>query len=162
MNNDERIQLDKLIKGYQSVDTTDKIRSLKHSEKIKQDINQYQIISKKYERLRKSNPNQFEQIMVKHCNFLFTNYTIIFNKLKKNFLNLSLLYKFIDELKNIEDGKCDQHEASVNVGKILKEIYIDSALTEDSIRNKTSKPNFLKPIKKNFTWKQYKLMNEEI
>ena len=31
-------------------------------------------------------------------------------------------------LQKIEKGECDQHEASVIVGTILKELYIDSAL----------------------------------
>ena len=32
------------------------------------------------------------------------------------------------ELKAIEDGDKDQHEASFTVGKLLKELYKDSAL----------------------------------
>jgi hypothetical protein len=31
-------------------------------------------------------------------------------------------------LREIEDGKLDQHEGSFEVGKILKSIYVDSAL----------------------------------
>ena len=38
-----------------------------------------------------------------------------------------MLNNFISCLKEIEDGKVDQNEASVKVGTILKEIYIDSA-----------------------------------
>jgi hypothetical protein len=34
----------------------------------------------------------------------------------------------IQILRDIEDGKLDQHEGSFEVGKILKKIYIDSAL----------------------------------
>ena len=39
-----------------------------------------------------------------------------------------MLNKFLNVLKQIEDGKIDQHEGSYMVGTILKEIYIDSAL----------------------------------
>lgn len=96
--------------------------------------------------------------MIKHCNFLFNHYTILFNKLKKDNLNLQLMMKFLEELKNVEDGKYDQNEASVNVGKLLKEIYIDSALYEQSKRDKNMKDKvqFKKPISKNLTWKTYK------
>ena len=38
---------------------------------------------------------------------------------------------FIDKLKEIEDGEVDQHEASVDIGKILKQMYIDSALKRE-------------------------------
>ena len=34
-------------------------------------------------------------------------------------------------LKSIEDGNCDQHEGSVKVGKLLKELYIDSAMRQE-------------------------------
>lgn len=158
MNNNDRIQLDDLIKQYGSTDTTNKIRELKHSSKIKQDISNYVNISKKYSNIKKNNPKQFDTIMIKHCNFLFNHYTILFNKLKKDNLNLQLMMKFLEELKNVEDGKYDQHEASVNVGKILKEIYIDSALYEQSKKDKNMKDKvqLKKPISKNLTWKKYK------
>jgi hypothetical protein len=41
---------------------------------------------------------------------------------------LSILGRLLGVLKLIEDGKVGQHEASVEVGKLLKQIYIDSAL----------------------------------
>lgn len=162
MDNNDRIQLEKLVKGYGAVDTTDKIRELKHSSKIRQDILNFNDISKKYVNIKKNNPAQFEKIMVKYCNFLFNHYTIIFNKLKKGNLNLNLMIKFIDELKNIEDGKYDQHEASTYVGKILKEIYIDSALCEQSkieSKLKHKKTVYKKPIANNLSWKKFKTMN---
>jgi hypothetical protein len=61
-------------------------------------------------------------------NWLFTYYTDIFNRILKSELDISMFHKFIDILKQIEDGTVDQHEASFRVGTILKEIYIDSAL----------------------------------
>ena len=39
-----------------------------------------------------------------------------------------ILFQFLDVLKNIEEEKIDQHEGSFKVGKLLKEIYVDSAL----------------------------------
>ena len=42
-------------------------------------------------------------------------------------LILSILTKFLDVLKLIEDKKIDQHEGSFKIGKYLKEMYIDSA-----------------------------------
>jgi hypothetical protein len=42
--------------------------------------------------------------------------------------------KLIQILKLIEDGMVDQHEGSVAVGKLLKELYVDSAMkTADNI-----------------------------
>jgi hypothetical protein len=63
-------------------------------------------------------------------------------------------------LKNIETGKTDQHEASFKIGKLLKEMYIDSALkqAEKHDRNEKKKP----PRKeKKISWDQFKKMNTE-
>jgi hypothetical protein len=42
-------------------------------------------------------------------------------------LDLTIMTKILTVLKLIEDGKTDQHEGSVMVGKLLKELYVDSA-----------------------------------
>jgi cell division protein YceG involved in septum cleavage len=81
-----------------------------------------------YSRLVKSNPKQFDTICVSRCAFLFTYYTDLYNKLKSGEIDLNLLFKMIQILREIEDGKLDQHEGSFEVGKILKSIYVDSAL----------------------------------
>ena len=47
------------------------------------------------------------------CCFLKNNYKNIFDRVMKNELDLNLLYKFINILKDIEDGHMDQHVASV-------------------------------------------------
>ena len=77
---------------------------------------------------KKSNPKQFDAICVSRCAFLFKFYTDLFNRLKTGEIDLNLLFKMIQILRDIEDGKLDQHEGSFEVGKILKSIYVDSAL----------------------------------
>jgi hypothetical protein len=79
---------------------------------------------------------------MKECGFLFTNYTDIYNKVKKDEIDLIMLNKFLDVLKRIEDGELDQHEGSFLVGTILKEMYIDSALKKaDKLNEKYEKEN---------------------
>ncbi len=90
---------------------------------------------------------------------MFNNYTDIFNKVKKDEIDLTMLNKFLNVLKQIEDGKIDQHEGSYMVGTILKEIYIDSALKKaEKLDKKNSKKNkeekTLKPVK--ISWREYK------
>jgi hypothetical protein len=65
--------------------------------------------------------------------------------------------KLLIVLKLIEDEKVDQHEGSAMVGKILKELYLDSAMKKADNLDKihaSDKPttNDGKPV----TWKQYK------
>jgi|TARA_B110000259_G_C13670886_1_gene264276 hypothetical protein len=75
------------------------------------------------------------------------NYTLIYNKLLKNDLDIKILYKFLDVLETIENGTSDQHEASYEIGLLLKKIYVDKKL-EDAPNN------FVSPTK-NISWKKY-------
>ena len=128
MNDDERLNLRKMIAANSTEDNTSKIRNLKHGELIRADVATLLKVKHDYARLEKSNPAQFDAICVSRCAFLFKHYTDIFNKIKKNEMDLTILMKFVSVLKLIEDGKIDQHEGSFEVGKLLKQIYVDSAL----------------------------------
>ena len=152
MDDKHRLNLKKLISEYNPVETTEKIRELKHSDKIRHDISVYIILKKKYSRL------SFEQqvnIFQNQCNFLYTNYTNIFNKLVKNELNLTILNQFLTILNYIEIGKINQHEGSAMIGQILKELYIDSALKKNKKRDKHKKIEKTRKAK-NITWAEYK------
>ena len=74
--------------------------------------------------------------MISKCQFLFTYYTDIFNRVRKDELDLNIFNEFIDILERIENSELDQHEGSFEVGKLLKKIYIDSALKKANKLNK--------------------------
>ena len=63
------------------------------------------------------------------------------------------------ETIEIEDGNLDQHEGSVKVGQLLKELYIDSALKSqkemEEKEKKRKKQSFKRPARK-VSWKDYK------
>ena len=84
----------------------------------------------------------------KNVFFLFKNYTLIYNKLLKNDLDIKILYTFLDVLETIENGTRDQHEASYEIGLLLKKIYIDKKIDD------TSANQFIVPTN-NISWKQY-------
>ena len=68
-----------------------------------------------------------------------------------------------DQLEELEDGEVDQHEASVKIGQVLKEMYIDSALKTEKqyeAKNKKHKKKYKKPEKK-ITWEEYKRMVQQ-
>jgi hypothetical protein len=152
MDEKSRLNLKKLISEYKPEETTDKIRSLKHSKMIRQEVMSYMSIKQKYSRLSKE---QLYTMYQNKCNFLYNNYTNIFNKLVKNELNLQILNKFLIILSYIEEGKIDQHEGSVQVGNILKELYIDSAIKKDQKMNKYKKVEKKRKAKK-VSWNEYK------
>jgi len=162
MNEEERLNLRKMIAANNSEDNTNTIRKLKHSELIRSDVALMLKLKHEYARLAKSNTAQFDAICVSRCSFLFNNYTDIFNKLKKDEIDLTILTKLVNVLKLIEDGRIDQHEGSFEVGKLLKQIYVDSALRKSehlddaaaSSAAKKAQPPVAKV--KDVSWKQFK------
>ena len=65
--------------------------------------------------------------------------------------------QMLNVLKQIEEGEVDQHEGSVLVGKILKEIYIDSALKSSENLDKQSKQDEVELVDQiKISWKEYK------
>ena len=105
---------------------------------------------------------QFKEICKGRTEFLYNNYTNIFNKLISDDLNLEILHKFLVVLERIENEEIDQHEGSFLVGKLLKELYVDSALREDNKREKKQKKE-KKPTNPNakMTWGEYKKTMEQ-
>ena len=136
MDKAERLHLQKMINANNVKDQTSNIRQLKHSNKIFRDVRHMQMLKNKYTRL---DPKTLSDMCFHQCSFLSSQYTDIYNKLYKDELNLDILYKFIRELKAIEEGDKDQHEASFTVGKLLKELYVDSALRKAEKLNNDGK-----------------------
>jgi len=128
MNPDEKLHLQKMIAANDTEDNTSMLREYKHSTQISNDVSTMIKLKRDYARLAKSNPKQFDAMCVSRCAFIFKYYTDIYNRLKSGEIDLNLLFKMINILRDIEDGKLDQHEGSFEVGKILKSIYVDSAL----------------------------------
>jgi hypothetical protein len=152
MDSQDRLNLKRLISEYKPEETTEKIRELKHSTKIKEDVERYLKLKSKYARLPRQTQIQMYQ---NQCTFLYENYTNIFNKLIKEQLDLTILYRLLIVLKGIEDKKYDQHEGSVMVGQILKQLYIDSALKGGNQNEKKEKSERKRKGKK-ISWGEYK------
>tara|TARA_Y100000741_G_C18239833_1_gene553182 strand:- start:1079 stop:1567 length:489 start_codon:yes stop_codon:yes gene_type:complete len=153
----EKHQLKKMIEANDTKDMTDKIRQNQHSVKIKENIEM--IIKLKNENLHTYNTNfaEFENIVLQHCGFLFTHYTDIYNKIMKDEININILNKLLNVLKQIEDNKLDQHEASFLVGTILKEMYVDSAIKKaEKLDENSEKEKNQRPKPRNISWTEYK------
>lgn len=152
MNVNERINLQKMIDENNVDDFTNDIREKKHSDKIKKDVDKLLDI------MRNDNlsENELDELCVKNCIFLFNNYTDIYNKVKKNEINLNILWKLLDILKKIENYELDQHTGSYEVGKLLKEIYIDGVLKKEKKLNENENENKRKITNNLLSWKEYK------
>lgn len=155
MNDSQRLQLSKMIKTNDVEDFTNVIREKNHSKLISQDITTMNKLKKDYADLAVTNPEQYNDMLSSQCYFLYQNYTDLFNRLKKDELDLTIMNKFIGILRQIELGEIDQHEGAYMVGKYLKEIYIDSAMKRgDKLDKEFSNPDA--PSYKDISWSQYK------
>lgn len=158
MNEKERLQLNKMIKVNNVEDQTEQIRKLKHSSILKKEIHELLLLKEKY----REQPEQLLNESIIHCNFLYTNYTDIYNRVKKDEINIDLLFHFIHVLSQIEEGLIDQHDGSFMIGKLLKEIYVDSALKKaEKLDKEHGSENIVyeKPIE--IHWKQWKNSNHK-
>lgn len=157
MDENQRLHLQKMISANNVEDQTGLIRDLKHSHILRENVNNLVMLKAKY-------PDDADSLNLEamsECNFLFTYYTDLYNKIRKDEIDLKILFQFIDVLAKIEEGKIDQHEGSFEVGTLLKKIYIDSALRKAEKLNAESdkmEPEYKGP-QVEISWKQFKTMN---
>ncbi len=154
MDEKAKLQLQNMIKANNVEDQTDLIRELKHSHILRENVNNLILLKAKYP----DDQDALNLEAMSECNFLFTYYTDIYNKVRKDEIDLKILFAFFDVLRQIEDGELDQHEGSYKVGLLLKEIYVDSALRKADKLNKDSEnkePEYKGP-QVNISWKDFK------
>ena len=147
MNQTEKLQLQKMITENNVEDQTELIRQLKHSVVLREDVNNLLLIKSNF-----TDPDEINLEGMVTCNFLFTYYTDIYNKIRKDEIDYAILFKFLDVLKKVEDGAVDQHEASYEVGTLLKKLYVDSAVRKadklnEKYDNERKAQEDLEPVK---------------
>lgn len=158
MDEKQRLHLQKMIAANNVEDQTESIRRLKHSSVLRDELNNMVLIKAKY----RDDPDKVHLECMNECNFLFTYYTDIYNKVRKDEIDIHILYQFLGVLKKIEDGLLDQHEGSFQVGTLLKKLYVDSALKKAEKldeENKNTKVEQAKPSLQ-INWKQFKKINK--
>ena len=158
---DERLNLQKMVNEMGSEDNTDHIRKVKHSILLRDEIRKLDTFKQKHTEMQRTDKDKFMELSRAETPFLYNNYTDIFNRLIKDELNLEIMTKLLIVLKLIEDGKVDQNEGSVMVGKVLKELYVDSALKQaEHLDSKAPVPETPTPTTSSnpISWKEYKSM----
>lgn len=159
LTKDERLNLKKMINESECDDNTDNIRRLKHSVLMRDDIRKIDTLTNTHSEMKNTNISAFTELCQTECVFLYTNYTDIFHKLIKDELDLTIMTKLLTILKMIEDAKVDQHEGSVMVGKILKEMYVDSATRELNHLNEHRDSERVPPSDgSKISWNEFKKM----
>jgi hypothetical protein len=157
----ENLDLKRLLRESDATDNTEYIRRVKHSLKIRDDVVALTKLKEKY------SGNQLQSKALEVAPFLHENYTDIFKKVLEDELDLEIMSRLLLILKLIEDERVDQHEASVMVGKILKELYVDSALKKCKKLDEAQAPGEeqQQPIyieEKPISWSQWRAKRAEI
>ena len=161
MGDKERLQLQKMLKEGDVLDQTELIRKLKHSVIMRKEIDTLL-------QLKKTHGNDMDALNMEcmiNCSFLFNYYTDLYNKIRKDEIDMSILFQFIEVLEKIEEGKIDQHEGSFMVGSLLKKIYIDSALKKgDKLDQEHTEANDEPPQKEALavSWREFKHMKKNV
>jgi hypothetical protein len=162
----EKLDLKKLLKESDAQDNTDYIRRVKHSVKIRDDIRALDKLKKSEALLYQTDPARFTEVAQRIAPFLHENYADLFKKMVAEELDLAIMSRLLAVLKLIEDGKTDQHEGSVMVGKILKELYVDSTLKKckkmDEAQDADEKEPEPKVEGKPISWGQWRSMRTKI
>jgi hypothetical protein len=155
MDENQRLQLQNMISANNVEDKTELIRKLKHSHTLREDVNSLIMLKAKYP----LDPDSVHLEGMSECNFLFTYYTDIYNKIRKDEIDLKILFQALDVLRDIEDGKIDQHEGAYKFGLLLKRIYVDSALKKAEKLNSGESESEYKGPQVEISWNQFKKMN---
>ncbi len=165
MTPDERLNLKKIMTNMDYVDNTEEIRKSKHSVPIRNDIRRLETLKMTHAQLKATDPEAFFNIAHEECSFLFNNYIDLFTRVMKDEIDIKIMSKILIVLKLIEDDAINQEEGSVMVGRLLKELYLDSAVKHadnlDHERDNVSIKvisNEAKPI----SWRDYKKGNRVV
>ena len=162
MDDKTRLQLQNMIKANNAEDQTELIRELKHSDIFKKNIATLLNLKKQYA----NDQDRLHMECMIECSFLFNYYTDLYNKIRKDEIDMEILYQFLDVLKQIEDGMVDQHEGSFMVGTLLKKIYVDSALKKadklerERAADAANTPVIVREEPVEISWKQFKRMKK--
>lgn len=141
--------------GDQYQDNTQYLRNMKNSAKIRQDILKMEKCKRTFTGNR--NSEEFRELCVTECRFIYDEYTYLFNKLLKDVVDLKIMFTLLKVMQDIETGKVNQEEGSVLVGKILKELYLDCATREGELSDQQYEADKIVPLEgKALSWKQFR------
>jgi hypothetical protein len=107
-------------------------------------------LRQKYEVLKESDPEKYITIFRNECNYLYTKFPGIFEKVVSQNMNLEIFEQIVLILKMIEDDKIDQAEGSGLVGKLSQDLFFRPVLETNMAPSQGEAPAV------EMSWKYYK------
>lgn len=157
MNSLNKTDLENIVNNNDYQNNTSVLRQQRNSDKIQDDLNTLIKLKSTHANMREIEPDKFENLCRSQCYYLFTKYPFIYKKAFNDQLNPILITKLLQTLKKIENNELDQHQGSVVVGQILKEMYVDSVISDDEHSDSADTIKFVEPI--HVSWKEFKNNN---
>lgn len=144
--------------GDEYEDNTDNIRALNHSACIKRDVVTMVQLKQEAAESPSADPDALRRECETKCAFLFSKYTDIFNRMLADTIDVGIMYQTLGVLSKIENGTIDQEQGSVEMGKLLHSLYVDSAVRNADKLNATSDAAnaVAKPTSVAMTYSEYK------
>jgi len=129
MNKDQRDYLERYMKENNVEDTTNKIRDVKQSIELRENMKQMCIL-----RMKHKKDKDFMKACDKECIYMKTYQDKLYTKLLNNpsVETMDIANKMLILLEQIEMGTIDQNEGSFEFGKLCKKIYVDPTINEMS------------------------------
>ena len=157
----QSLNMKALMESDDYVNNTDRIREIKHSESILADVGKICELKKTHHKMKIVEEEKFKHLCQTTCPFLYANYTDVFNKVVNDELDMKMLVNFVQTLKEIEEGSLDQYDASVKIGTILKEMYVDSAMRKGQKLDDKYAGDTIKFVEhKALSWNDFKEKNK--
>lgn len=147
----DNINLKSLINNNDYQDNTEYIRRCKNSQKLRKDTNHL----KHLKSIHQGTQEELREKANNECYHLFMHHTDLLNRMIKDELDLPMFEKILDALESIENGNETQDSASTNIGQMLADLYVNSALKQKQISDESNTTKTTNPVK-NISWKEYK------
>ena len=145
----DNINLKSLINNNDYQDNTEYIRRCKNSQKLRKDTNHLKYLKS----IHQETQEELREKAQHECPHLFMHHTDLLNRMVKDELDLPMFDKILDALESIENGNETQNSASTNIGQMLADLYVNSALKQ---KQYSETQNLKTSLVKNLTWKEYK------
>lgn len=156
MNDVQRSRLSELIKEHNVVDNTKSLRDAPKSGVLRRELKQLARLKRNHATLDAA---RFDKMCREHCPVMHERYSDVLVRIKASNVDVGVMEHMIDALESIETGAADQHEASFEVGKLLKKKYIDRRIRSSTSAPSTSAPSTSAPSvdKSAMSWAAFKL-----
>ena len=135
LNDDERLNLKKLVTEMEGEDNTHNIRRIKHSVPMRDDIRIIDTLKNTHADMRQRSPEEFNALCQSKCSFLYNNYTDIYNKIISDELDMTIMTKYQELMQkgSIWTAKMSEMSSDFGAEQLTRMLEIQSKLASAAL-----------------------------